>query len=76
MKMRADQSPFSLKKKGEVRELKAQSWFSFLCLLTVNWKDGLYCGSQAFCLWSGIIILCSLFMDMKWELNAVIYVNE
>lgn len=50
MKMRADQSPFSLKKKGEVRELKAQSWFSFLCLLSVNWKDGLYCGSQAFCL--------------------------
>lgn len=50
MKMRADHSPFSLKKKGEVRELKAQSWFSFFCLLTVNWEEVLYCGSQAFCL--------------------------
>ena len=75
MKMKADHSPFSLKKKGEIRELKAQSWFSFFCLLTVNWEEVLYCGSQAFCLWSGIF-LYSLFMDMKWELNAIIYVNE
>ena len=48
--MRADHSPFSLRKKGKVRELKAWSWFSLFWLLTVNWEEVHFCGSQAFCL--------------------------